>query len=425
MIVAPVLFACLLLLVLAGFPIFIALLLAGLGFLFINGTVSPDYIPFIIFERLNIFPLMAIPFFIFAGNLLSQGKLAKYLIESMNNIVGRVVGGLGIATVLSYSVMAAMTGVTVAAIAAISPTTIKGMEENGYTREFSGALSCAGGTLAILIPPSICMILYGALGGVSIGKLFIAGIFPGFVTAAFLIIYVYLKSKRMHIKGVRTSFRQILHSMKRGIWLALLPIGVLGGIYGGLVTPTEAGALACVYTVILIMAYRSISIKALPGITMGAALSTAMIFCIIAAASIMSFMLTYTGIPQSITQSLVDLNPPIWLFWALIIGLMVILGCFLDPTSILVMCVPILMPLVYVFNIDPLQFGVVLALLVDIGCLTPPVGMNLFAVSAVNKIPIEGIIREIWPFLLILLAAVLIIVLAPPLSTWLPGTMMR
>lgn len=423
MILLVILFGALLLLIIAGIPIFISMLMVSLGYLFFSGE-NMQIVSSIMFNSLNKFPLMAAPFFILAGNLLSGGKIGKYLIDLANDFFGKFTGGLAIAATAAYTAMAAMTGVSIAAIASVSPIVVPGMRKSGYKEGFSTAVCCAGGCLAPLIPPSLTLILYGAIGELSVGKLFIAGIVPGIILAILIIVYIWARSRRLGVKGVTATWKQRWTSLRRGIALATLPVAILGGIYGGFVTPTESAALAVLYTAFLaLIVYRTISYKDFPRIVMDSILVTGAIFIILASASVMSYIMSLKGLPQAFTQTVVALNPPMWLFWVLIIVMFLILGCFMDPTSIIAITTPILLPIIKSMGIDPILYGIIVAVLIDIGFITPPVGMNLFTVSSVTGVPIESTIREIWPFVILFLVGTILIILIPELALWLPATM--
>jgi C4-dicarboxylate transporter DctM subunit len=423
MILLAVLFGSLLLLIMVGIPIFVSMLMVGVGYLFFSGE-NMQIVSSIMFNSLNKFPLMAAPFFILAGNLLSGGKIGKYLIDLANDFFGRFTGGLAIAATVAYTALAAMTGVSIAAIASIAPIVVPGMTKSGYKEGFSTAVCCAGGCLAPLIPPSLTLILYGAIGELSIGTLFIAGIVPGIMLAIFIIIYIWARSRQLGIKGVTASWKQRWGSLRRGIALLTLPVAILGGIYGGFVTPTESAALAVLYTAFLaLVVYRTIRLRDLPRIFMESMLVVGSIFVILASASVMAYILSLKGLPQAFAKTVVALDPPTWLFWVLIIVMFLILGCFMDPTSIIAITTPILLPIVRYMGIDPILYGIVLAVMIDIGFITPPVGMNLFTVNSVTGVPIESTVREIWPFVILFLVGTVFIILVPELALWLPATM--
>ena len=423
MILLAILFGSLLVLITVGIPIFVSMLMVGLGYLFFSGE-NMQIVSSIMFNSLNKFPLMAAPFFILAGNLLSGGKIGRYLIDVANDFFGQLTGGLAIAATVAYTVLAAMTGVSIAAIASIAPIVVPGMTKSGYKDGFATAVCCAGGCLAPLIPPSLTLILYGTIGEVPIGTLFVAGVVPGIVLAGMIIIYIWARCRRSETKGVTASWQQRWGSLRRSAALLTLPMAILGGIYGGFVTPTESAALAVLYTAFLaLVVYRTITLRDLPQIVMDSMLIVGSLFIILASASVMSYILSLKGLPQEFAKAVIALDPPTWLFWFLIIVMYLVLGCFMDPTSIIAITTPILLPIVRSMGIDLVLFGIVVAVMIDIGFITPPVGMNLFTVNSVTGVPLENTIREIWPFVILFLVGTVLIILVPELALWLPATM--
>ena len=414
------------LLILFGMPVSFSMGLGSLLFLNVYHNLSFPAIAHKMFHNLDGFVLMAVPFFIIMANFMSSGETAKRLVNFLNSFLKRFPGGIGVAVMVACAIFAAMCGSGSAATAAFAIFVIPLMTALGYDRAFVAGLVAAGGGLAILIPPSLSFIFYGAMTGESVGKLFIAGVVPGIiVTIALCFCIMIIAKKRNYAKDDTViSLKEVLNSFKKATWSLMIPIIVLGGIYGGVFTPTEAAAVGAVYILILsVFIEKSIKGKEILNCLSKSMELTANIFLIVAAALLFGFALTLEEVPQKVLYYMNSLNLSKIHFLMFINIFMLIMGCFLDSASIILITTPIIYPIVKALGIDPIQFGVIMTLNLEIGLLTPPFGMNLFIVSGVAKIPPEEVARGSLPFMIILFLGLIVVTYVPIVSLWLPKLM--
>jgi tripartite ATP-independent transporter DctM subunit len=370
------------------------------------------------FNSINKFPLAAIPFFILAGNLMETGGISRRLIEFSKSIVGGVQGGLPMTCVLTCMIFAAVSGSSVATTFAIGSILIPALIKHGYPRPWATSLQATSAELGVVIPPSIPMILFGVSAEVSIGELFIAGVGPGLLIGCALMFFVWIYSK---IKGWgkndgdgRLSFGQA--TWQAG-WALLMPLVVLGGIYGGVFTPTEAAAVAVLYSFVIgTLVYREIKLKDLYGILRKSVLSSAVIMFIIANAGLFAFLITRAGVPGAIGQWLEQvLQSPVYFLLGVNLALFII-GMFIETGAAIIVLAPILVPVAVHFGIDPIHFGMVVVVNLALGMVTPPFGVNLFAACTVAKISLDRIIKDLIPFIGVILACLMVITYVPELS---------
>lgn len=371
------------------------------------------------------FPLIAIPFFVLEGELLSKGGLAKRISDFIILLVGKATGGLAIAAVFTAAFWGAISGSGPATAAAIGLIFIPAMIAQGYSDTFSAAVVAAASGLAIIIPPSIAFIVYGNITGVSVGALFLGGIIPGIVVALFFAIITYLISKKRGYHGLteKASFKELLNSFKDAIWAILAPVIILGSIYAGIATPTEAAIISVFYSLFVgILIYKSIGLKEIFDSLVGTAITSAVVMFVVTFAGIFSVAEAQLGIIDAVANGVVEIskNPAIFLILADIVFL--IAGFFLDAISILYVIMPIFLPVLSAYNIDPLFFGVVVTVALAIGQITPPVAVNLYVTSNLIKKPLDKVSNEIWPFVIFATIALLIITFIPKLSLWIPIT---
>ena len=411
------------LLILFGMPVSFSMGLGSLLFLNAYHNLSFPAIAHKMFHNLDGFVMMAVPFFIVMANFMASGETAKRLINFLNSFLKRFPGGIGVAVMVACAIFAAMCGSGSAASAAFAIFVIPLMTALGYDKAFVAGLVASGGGLAILIPPSLSFIFYGAITGESVGALFLAGVVPGMiVTIALCLVIMILAKRRNYAKDDTViSLKDILNSFKKAIWSLMIPLIVLGGIYGGVFTPTEAAAAGAVYVLILsVFIEKSIKGKEILNSLSRSMELTANIFLIVAAALLFGFALTLEEVPQKILYFMNSLNLSKMHFLMLINVFMLIMGCFLDSASVILITTPIIYPIVKALGIDPIQFGVVMTLNLEIGLLTPPFGMNLFIVSGVAKIPPEQVARGALPFLIVLFLGLILVTYVPIVSLWLP-----
>lgn len=367
------------------------------------------------------FPLMAVPFFILAGEIMGKGGISKRLFDIANSFVGHYTGGFAIATVLTAMFFAAISGSGPATVAAIGGIMIPAMVNQGYDKTFATALVAASGTIGIIIPPSVPMVIYGVSANTSIGDLFMAGMVPGVLCGLALMIWAYVHSKkRGYQRSAPVPWKERWQSLNQGKWALLLPVIILGGIYGGVVTPTEAAVVSVVYgLVISTLVYKETNFRQILRITADASLTTVTIMLIVASAAIFGRVLALEQIPTQIAQSITSVSDNPIVFLLLVNVLLLIVGMFMETIAAIIILTPIFMPLVSLFEIDPVHFGIILIVNLSIGFITPPLGLNLFVAAAVSSLKIQTISRAIIPALTVLLLVVLLVTFIPQISLFL------
>jgi C4-dicarboxylate transporter DctM subunit len=347
------------------------------------------------------------------------------MIEFADACVGHMHGGLAMASVLACMLFAAVSGSSPATVVAIGSIVIAGMINLGYTKKFAAGVICNAGTLGILIPPSIVLVVYGAATETSIGKLFIAGILPGLLLTTVMVIAIYLIAR--HRKIPRQPWRgwgNIFRTGRRAIWGMMLVIIIMGGIYSGMFTPTEAAAVSAVYALLVALyVHRDIGWREVPAAFVESARITAMLMFIIANAYLFAFVLTTEQIPQLASRTIIDLGLPPWGFLLVVNVLLLIAGNFMEPSSVILILAPIVFPIAMSMGIDPVHLGIIMVVNLEIGMVTPPVGLNLFVTSGVARMPIEQVIMAALPWLMILLSVLIIVTYVPIVSMFLPGFM--
>jgi C4-dicarboxylate transporter, DctM subunit len=419
----PLLFSSSLIsLLLLGLPIFIAFSVPVLIFLEFTTSTSPMLVIQRMFSGIDRFPLMAIPFFILAGNLMSTGGLSRRLMRLANSIVGPLPGGLAMTSVSTSMFFSAISGSAPATVVAVGRTMLPSMDAAGYPRPFSIGLLMGSGALGIVIPPSIFMIVYGSITGVSIGALFMAGIGAGLLYGFLfmLIAVIYAKVKNLP-RASSWSIREIAASLRDCMWGLAIPVIVLGGIYGGFFTPTEAAAVTVAYAAfVTLVIYREMTLKDLYKVLLDSAVTTAQVMIIVAAASAFAWYLTTSGFAAAISAGLQQIgSDPLYVF--LILNVVVLIaGMFLDPNSIVVILVPFLVAIATAVGIDLIHLGVVLSVNAAIGMFTPPFGLNLFVAGSIGVKYRDAVVGSL-PFILVGLAALAILTYVPAVSMWLPA----
>jgi C4-dicarboxylate transporter DctM subunit len=376
-----------------------------------------------LFETSEHYTLLAIPFFILAGTFMTSGGVARRLINFANVCVGHIRGGLAIASVLSCVMFAALSGSSPATVAAVGSVVIAGMARSGYTKDFATGIVCNAGTLGILIPPSIVMVVYATVTESSVGKIFVAGIVPGLLLGLILMVAIYIiaRIKKMPAQP-RPSIGEFLATARKAIWGLLTIVIVLGGIYGGFFTPTEAAAVAAVYAgFVALFVYRDITIKQCPGVLLDAAKLSIVLMFIIANAMLFAHVLTTEQIPQTITAWVVEQGFSPITFLLVVNIVLLVAGSFMEPSAIILILAPILFPVASQLGIDPIHFGIIMVVNMEIGLVTPPVGLNLFVASAVTGMPLTRTIRAATPWLFLLLGFLLLVTYVPFISLGLPN----
>jgi len=418
--VAIIFFALLVL----GVPIGFTLGLAGLSGLYLMGSGVSLFsmAPLQYFSGLNMFTLMAMPFFIFAGELMNRGGITKRLVHFANVLAGNVRGGLAHANIIASVFFAGMTGAAVSDTAAIGTMLIPAMEDEGYDLDFSAAVTAASSIIGPTIPPSNMMVIYGSLMNVSIAGLFAAGFLPGLTLAALLMLMTaYLSFKRGYPKGLKTTFKEKILSFKDAIIPLLMPVIILGGILSGVFTPTEAAAIAVLYALIIgFFVLKTLTVKDLAPMLVKTAKITGVVFLIIGAASILSWVLAINQVPQAIAAFLLRTTGNPKLILLLILLLMLVVGMFMDIAAALIILGPILHPIAVGIGMDPIHFGMVMVLSLNIALMTPPVGACLFVACSISKISLAQLSKAIWPYIVMEVLCLFLIAYVPEISLFLP-----
>jgi C4-dicarboxylate transporter DctM subunit len=404
-----------------GVSIGIALCIYG----FSGGAMGLDYISQSIFSSMNSFPLIAIPFFILAGSIMEGGGLSKRLINLSNSMVGHVRGGLGIVTVLTCIFFGAISGSAIATVAAIGTIMIPAMEEQGYPKSFATALTAAAGVLGTIIPPSIPMVMYCvALPAASPGNMFMGGVGPGLLAGGALIVLVYYIARRDGYMGsnVKFSIKNVLKNAIEAIWALFVPVIIIGGIYGGIFSATEAAVVACVYGFIVgKFIYRELSIKATTTAFISSAITVSSILIVVATGSVLGKILTIEGVPKMVETALTSMSSNIFVLLIVINLILLVVGCVMETFTAIIILSPILYPIVAQYGIDVYHFGVMMILNLSIGFITPPVGSNLFVACGITGMKFEDLVKSIWPFLLALIVALLLVTFIPNITLFLPN----
>jgi C4-dicarboxylate transporter DctM subunit len=416
------LFVMLFAFMLLGMPIAIALGLSSLLTILFFGHDSLPSLALKLYETSEHFTLLAIPFFILSGAFMTTGGVAKRMIRFAIACIGHLRGGLAMASVLACMLFAAVSGSSPATVVAVGSIVIAGMVKAGYTQNFAAGVICNAGTLGILIPPSIVMVVYGAATETSVGKLFMAGVIPGILLGVMLMIAIYVRARMIDLpRQPRASLREILQAGRDSIWGLLLLVIILGGIYGGIFTPTEAAGVAAVYAFfVAVFVYRDIGMAKVPHVLVDAARVTVMLMFIVANALLFAHVLTTERIPQAITEQIVAWGMAPWQFLIVVNILLLIAGNFMEPTGIILILAPILFPIAEHMGIDPVHLGIIMTVNLEIGMVTPPVGLNLFVTSGITGMSIVQVVRAALPWLSVLLVFLAIITYVPKISLFLP-----
>jgi C4-dicarboxylate transporter DctM subunit len=420
-----VLFSAFVLLLIIGSPIAIALGASTFATLVMFTDVSPIEISSMIFEKIEHYSLMAIPMFILAGNLLSKGSSANRIIEFARSIVGHLPGGLPMAAIFASIIFAAVSGSSPATVVAIGSIMFGAIQAAGYPKNYAIGTIATAGSLGILIPPSIVMIVYGVTAEQSIGKLFMAGVMPGLMIGAMMMAITYIGAKKLGFKRTQPEpFNVRVKKMYNASWALMTIVIVIGGIYGGIFTPTEAAAVAAVWAFFVSMfIYKDIKWNNLFNIFLDSAKTSAMIMFIIANAMIFAHFLTMENIPQMITQTLLEWNVDKIMFLLIVNILLFFAGDFMEPSAIIMIMVPLLLPVAVALGVDPIHFGIIVTVNMELGMITPPVGLNLFVTSGITGESLKNVIVYSLPWSMTILVGLLLVTYIPEISLWLPNLM--
>lgn len=416
------LFACLFAFLLLGMPIAMSLGLASLITILLFAPDSLASLSLKFFQTMEQYTLLAIPFFILAGAFMTTGGVARRMINFAIDSVGHLRGGLAIASVLACMLFAAVSGSSPATVVAVGSIVIGGMVRSGYSRDFAAGVICNAGTLGILIPPSIVMVVYCAATESSVGRIFMAGVIPGALLGLMLMAAIYVRARMLDLpRQARASWGAMLRSGRDAVWGLLLIFIILGGIYGGVFTPTEAAGVAAVYACIAaLFIYRDMGWRDVPKVLVDSARVTTMLLFIIANAFLFAHVLTTEQIPQTIAQGIIEAGVPTWLFLVVVNLLLLVAGNVMEPSSIILILAPILFPIAVQLGIDPIHLGIIMVVNMEIGMVTPPVGLNLFVTAGITHMTVMEVVRAALPWLSVLFVFLIIVTYIPIISLGLP-----
>ncbi len=384
-----------------------------------TGNISYAFIIQKLFTSLDNFPILAVPFFIMAGEIMMKGGMAQRLLDLSRCLVGHITGGLAQVTVLTSMFFGALSGSAPATTAAVGGIMIPSMKKEGYDLPFATSVSTAAGCVGVMIPPSVPLIIYGTTAGVSVGSLFIAGIIPGIFVGLVLMLTSYILAKRKGYTGAGQCFdiKKLPQALLKSIHALLVPVIILGGIYGGIFTPTEAGAVAVVYALFMEgLIVRSLSLKICWDILRKTALTTASIFLVVATATALGQIFLFHNVPDLMVEFLIGISENKYVVILIIIVFLLVMGTFMDALANILILTPLLLPVVKHFGMDPIHFGIVMIVTISMGFITPPVGVNLFVGCGISKISIERLSFAMLPFLIAMLIALLFLIFIPYLS---------
>ncbi len=433
---ALVIFAILAVLLLTGMPVSIALGLTVFSFLFAMTDIPLDSIALKLFTGIEKFEIMAIPFFILAGNFLTHGGVARRIIRFATSMIGHWYGGMGLAAVVACAMFAAISGSSPATVMAVGSILIPAMVAQGYPVKFGTGVIATSGGLGILIPPSIVMVMYavatsgmvvtgpdgGPIMSASIGTLFMAGVIPGLMLATMLgATTTYRAWKNDYPRMPRASWRERWRAFRESVWGLMLIVIIMGGIYGGIFTPTEAAAVSAVYAfVIAVWVYKDIRLREVPKVLLTSAAMSAMLLYIITNAVMFAFILTSEQIPQAVSAWIVDMGLGKIGFLMAVNIILLVIGMVMEPSAIILIMAPILFPVAMKLGVDPVHFGIMLVVNMEVGLCTPPVGLNLYVASSLSKLGLTDVTKATWPWLLTALIFLMLVTYIPDISLFLP-----
>jgi C4-dicarboxylate transporter DctM subunit len=404
-----------------GFPFYLVLLASATIVIVGFTTVPPTAVPQIMFGSIGNFALLAVPFFIFAGELMGRGGMARRLIVLVMAMFGGFRGSMPITTVGAAALYGSISGSTAATVAALGPLFYPQLRKSGYNEKFStGVITCAG-YLDNIIPPSIAMILYCAASEQSVIKLFAAGIVPGLMLAALMSLYIFFYARTQDVhEGQPLQWRAFVVALKEGAWGLGAPVVIFGGLYGGIFSPTEAAGAACVYVAFVTMAiHREIDWREFWDVAVTSMYLTAQIFLIVAVAGVFSWLLTTNGVPKAAVDTIAHLDLQPWLVLLTINVFLLIVGCFIDTASAILVLTPLLLPMALAIGVDPIHFGIIVTVNLSIGTFTPPFGINIFVAQSIFDVPLRSIYAGLVPFIGVAIVGLMILTYVPEISLWL------
>lgn len=413
---------------LLGMPVFMSLAISSVVALTFGGYLPMSVIHNSIFDGLNIFPLLAIPCFVIAGTLMEYGNITNQIVDVVKQMVGRMHGGLGITTILACTFFAAISGSGPGTVAAVGTILVPAMIRSGYSKDYAAAVSSSGGTIGLLIPPSNPMIIYSILGNVSVTAMFTAGFIPGFVVGIAMSFTAWALARKKGFRGDENTppfnLMNFLKSVRKSFFSLMTPFVILGSIYSGLCTPVEAAVLAIAYALFVgVVINRALRPNHIYRALLEGALLCGAVLLIVGTSTLFGKILTFEEAPQRLATAVMNFSTDPYVVMLLIIGVLIILGMFMETLSTIIILVPVLMPMLHMVGIDPIHFGIILVVTNEMALLTPPLGVNLFVASRLANISVERISVGVLPFLAALIACILLFTFVPAISTWLPYTL--
>jgi C4-dicarboxylate transporter DctM subunit len=420
-----IIFSLLVVLMLTGMPISISLGLTVLTFLYTLTDVPIESVALKLFTGIEKFEIMAIPFFILAGNFLTHGGVAKRMINFATTMVGHFFGGLGLGGVLACALFAAVSGSSPATVVAIGSILLPAMLKAGYPKRFGAGIITTSGALGILIPPSIVMVMFAVSTSTSVGALFMAGVIPGLILAFMLGLTTWYRARKFNYPRLpKASLAARWLAFRESVWGLMLIVVVMGGIYAGIFTPTEAAAMSAMYAFfIAVFVYRDLKLSDVPKVLLNSANMSAMLLYIITNAMLFSFLMTHENIPQEMANWMLSQGLGVIGFLLIANVLLLVAGNFMEPSSIVLIMAPILFPIAINLGIDPVHFGIIMVVNMEVGMCHPPVGLNLYVASGIAKMGITELTIAVWPWLLTMLVFLALVTYVPVISLWLPRTM--
>ncbi len=424
---SAIIFVLLIVLMLTGMPISISLGLTVLTFLFTMTDVPVQSVALKLFTGIEKFEIMAIPFFILAGNFLTHGGVARRMIRFASSMIGHWHGGLGLAGVMACALFAAVSGSSPATVVAIGSVILPAMVKQGFPPKFGAGILTTSGSLGILIPPSIAMVMYSVSTNVSVGAMFIAGIVPGIALAIALGFTTWnIARKNNYPRMPKASAAERWLAFRESVWGLLLIVVVMGGIYSGIFTPTEAAAMAAVYAfIVAVFVYKDMPLKKIPKVLLDSASMSAMLLYIITNAVLFSFLMTSENIPQAMADWMIHQGFGPVVFLLVVNVLLLLAGNVMEPSSIILILAPILFPVAIKLGIDPIHFGILIVVNMEVGMCHPPVGLNLYVASGITKMGISELTVAVLPWLLTMLGFLAVVTYWPGLTLWLPHLLMK
>ena len=421
--IGGLLFVILFALLLIGAPIMVALGMATMA-CFVLLDIDLSIMVERAFASLTAFPLMALPAFVLAGALMEASGISRRLVNIAENIVGPIPGGLAISTVLSCVFFGAISGSGPATTAAVGMLMIPAMTKRGYDTAYAAAATSTAGGIGIIIPPSIPMVIYGVTGQVSISKMFMAGFIPGIIVAISLCVVHYLRCKNISTVGMTWNAKNLLFSLKDGFWSILAPLIILGGIYAGWFTPTEAAVVAIFYTLLVgLFIHRELKLRSIMASLKTTSWLSGRVLVLVFTATSFGYLMTSYRIPNDIATMVLSLTDNVYIVWVFVVVLLVFLGMFMETLAIIMLVTPVLLPIMTSYGVDPIHFGLVLICCCGIGFSTPPLGENMFIASGISNQSVEAISLKAIPMVISNLCAIVLLVIFPDLVLWLPSMM--